>query len=205
VGIGVAIIGAGVITSIAFLPTTQSVSQTWPITALNIQANQSVARAFPVATQGGSSEQFELDWVASGIVSVSMYNASACSSPSGACPINSFAAVNWLGNTSGKWVAPNPLPQYYEVVVWDVSHVPVNFTGHAVETYSAPWGQLPSWATISILLGGVVLVGLGGMALFLGVFLRPSVYRGDAAYPPLDPYELDRDESDEGPSGPPPR
>lgn len=194
VGIGVAIIGAGVITSMVFLPTSQSVSQNWPVTALDIPSNQSQERAFPVSTPAGSSEQFELDWVATGTVAVSVYNATACNSASGACPIGHLAAVNWLSSTSGKWVAPNPLPQYYEVVIWNVGPVPVNFTGHAVETYSAPWGQLPSWATISIVLGGVVLLGIGGMALFLGFFLRPAVFRPSTRYPPVEPYELGEDE-----------
>ncbi|HYA56866.1 MAG TPA: hypothetical protein VEH57_00130 [Thermoplasmata archaeon] len=205
VGIGVALIGAGVVSSVALLPTSERVRQAWPSIEIVIGTNQSMARAFPVATAGGASEQFELDWASTKSVSVSVYPAFACGAPLGACTNASTpSVVNWLLNSSGHWVAPGPLPEYYLVEAWNADPVAVNITYKAVETYSAPWAPLPSWATFSILLGGVVLLGIGGIATFLGLFLRPSVYDPNGPISPLEPEDLDEDKEleDEPPEEP---
>jgi hypothetical protein len=200
VGIALLIIGAGVISAVGLLPNAEKASQTWPVVARDISYNATVNRTFPVATSGGASEQFELTWSSTGPVAVSVYNATDCGSATGICTAG-FPVRNWYSNTNGTWTAPSPLPEYYMVKVWGNSLAPVNFTGHATETYSAPWSPLPTWATLSLVVGGVVLLAIGGIALFLGFFLRPAVYSPPGEpplYPPFDPYEVDEtDEFDE--------
>jgi len=65
------------------------------------------------------------------------------------------------------------------------------FAGTVSVEYT-PGAPLPTWAWGVIALGGVVLLGMGGIALFLGLFLPAGVYQDEPGAtprlrPPMEP------------------
>lgn len=72
----------------------------------------------------------------------------------------------------------------------------LDFAGTVSVAYN-PGSPFPAWAWGIIALGGVVLLGMGGIILFLGLFLPGGVYqRPPGSTPPLRPP---LDPEDEGP------
>jgi hypothetical protein len=72
--------------------------------------------------------------------------------------------------------------------VTNSASTPQSFTGVLTETYQVPTPSqaIPAWALISV--GGLVLVGIGAIAVFLGLFLGSGVYRPPPAEGnPLEP------------------
>lgn len=193
-----AVIGAGVIASLALAPDPGTLRESWPIDIENLTSNAS--RGVPVPVTDGASSVFSFDWVASSAAEASLWPAVSCGAAVGACPTTELPVVHWNATTHGDWTTHGDLPSYYLLTIWAAAKSSVNFTGQVAETYSAPSLAIPTWAEISVIVGGVVLLGIGAMALFLGLFLRTSIYRGP---PPPPPPELAVDETDEFDDEPP--
>ncbi len=201
VGIGMAVIGAGVIASLALAPDPGTIRESWPIDIENLTSNAS--RGLPVPGTTGTGAIFSFDWVSSSPAEASLWPAVSCGAASGACPTTELPVVHWNATTHGDWSTHGVLPSYYLLTIWAPASSSVNFTGQAAESYAAPSLAIATWAMISVIVGGVVLLGIGAMALFLGLFLRPSIYQPP---PPSaggsEPFD-ETDEFDDEPPEPP--
>lgn len=149
-------------------------------------------------------------WTSTSIVSVEIYRTVPCGSPPGVCATGA-AIVRWNSTESGRWSETGSLSFPVLFDVQDVGQVMVTLEGTVVEMYSV--GGLPTWAFLSFIAGGGVLIGIGALAVFFGLFLRGGVYRDLGREPPYadefdghegpdDDAELEGD--DEGPPWPPP-
>ena len=117
-----------------------------------------------------------LGWNSSGPASVSLWNAGPCPTTTAVCPAGT-PAVNWTGNVTGAWSFQGKIGSAYLVSVSNFGHVPISVSASLTETYVVPTvsQEVPAWALI--LLGGLVLLAIGGVAAFLGLFLERGVYR----------------------------
>jgi len=146
-------------------------------------------------TSPTSSASISLVWSTNIPANVSLTPAVPCHSSLGVCPVGPplFA---WNLTVSGKESgAPGPATTFILEVV-NPGGGTLAFMGTVSLGYSSG-SPLPTWAWALIALAGVALLAMGGIALFLGLFLPGGVYRNppgstDHLRPPLEP--LDEDE-----------
>ena len=119
----------------------------------------------------GSSEEFSLSWHSSSIISFLLQEPRPCPSQCG----QHLLLVNWSSNLSGVWHAAGPFNYPLLCVLHNHGSVATNVTvsARALATKQTP----PSWGFDLILgAGAVALFVVGGLAVFLGLFLRGDPY-----------------------------
>lgn len=169
-----------------------------------------------VAVANSSSGSFVFSWTATQPLNVSLYQGVPCSSASGFCE-SGAALTKWSANTTGGWSHSGAIVSPYLLAIENPQATNVSLTGSLAETYPDGTTAPPTSMLLTILAGGVLLVVIGGLALFLGLFLRGGVYSEPDSVPPRYAHELERSgvdpldepfdeglDSDEEPPGYPP-
>jgi hypothetical protein len=174
VGAAIAIVGAGVIVAVAF-----------PLGGPDL-ARLSTAEKDGLAPQGTWSDDFatvggaqvtvSFSWISTGFAQVRWYEAAPCPGSTGYC-IEGGALQDWSGTESGKWSASGAPSAIYCVQVAAPGNAsPLNFTAAFEESYhpsTFPLAELPMILTLT---GGSLLVGIGAIATYLGLFLPSGTY-----------------------------
>ncbi|HYB78657.1 MAG TPA: hypothetical protein VEG66_02720 [Thermoplasmata archaeon] len=143
-----------------------------------------------IARSTTSSASISLVWSTNAPANVSLTPAGPCNSSLGVCPIGP-PLFTWTQALSGKESGTSANASAFILVVANPGTVTLEFTGTVSVGYT-PGSPLPPWAWGLIALGGVVLLAMGGIALFLGLFLPGGVYRDPPGStmrlrPPPDP------------------
>ena len=205
VGIVIAVVGAAVLSSIFFLPSATTETRLGSVYVPQLGPGQSYTSL--VEGTNVSSGTLIVGWTATDNVSVQVYRTAPCSAPIGVCATGP-PVVRWASNVSGHWSTTEALSFPMIFAVTDPGQVMISLQGIVFETYQV--GGVPTWAVLALIAGGGVLVGIGGLAVFLGLFLRGGIYPRpdlrDAPYPDdLDDFgEVDDDDGDLDPIGRPP-
>ncbi len=215
IGVALAVVGAILGVTGFILPGTtpsHTYTQTRAISAPNIVPYQD--RVGVVSGVNTSSGTFSISWSSTQTLAVSLYQGIPCSSVSHYC-MSGPALVSWSANASGLWTHSGALTFPFLLSLYNTHLSNTSFAGSALESYATNSNNIPGWAELTILAGAVLLVALGGMAAFLGLFLRRGVYDEPAPvlprYPapvprdhdPLDdPFEDDADLESDGPEPP---
>jgi hypothetical protein len=118
---------------------------------------------------------FSVSWSASIPLTVALYAAPDCVVPRLGCAVGA-PVWNTSRSTSGGWGAGAPFDFPYLLVWYSGPGPKGNFSASEVESYTV---KAPMDLLSSLLIDGVaVALGVvGAVALFLGFFLRPGVYR----------------------------
>lgn len=209
VGTAIAVVGAALFLTVVLAPptTTQTAtnvqSQTPWATGSGSAGGQPAYFTFPVpgalkliwASYNGSS--LDAAFYASG--TCALYQNGSCNGP---------PTYAWTDQNSGVYVsnATESCPCY---LVLTNQH-PTTITALAVlfETYQAVTPALSTFSYAAVLSGATLLLGIGGLAAFFGLFLRRGVYRsaGATGIPEIDEIEDEEEDSDPpvGSNGPGP-
>ena len=160
--------------SLFFLPPAPTDMRSSSVSVSDLGAN--ATRTWVIPEVSANSGTLALGWNSSGPASVSLWNAGPCPSAAALCPAGK-PLVNWTGNVTGAWSMQGKLGSAYLVSVSNFGHAPISVSASLTETYVVPTvsQEVPAWALI--LLGGLVLLAIGGVAAFLGLFLEQGVYR----------------------------
>jgi hypothetical protein len=187
----IAVIGAGLIIVLFVLSggSTTSSRTSFADPALSGHSNQTWTIAGPPWSGGSIS----IVWTTSADANVTLIPATSCVGPSGFCPVGP-AVLNWTMATSGKGTVASTNASLYVLRVMNSGGNPLTFSAQVSVTYSpgVPFGM---WIMVTIIAGGVTLLVIGGVALFLGLFLPGGVYRDADAeteverHPSLPPEE----------------
>jgi hypothetical protein len=146
-----------------------------------------------VVTRSGSSQAtVTLSWSSSEPVNVTLTPAQACSSLLGYCA-SGAPVFNWTLQTSGKATDSSASAPAYLLRVVNPSASDCRVSAVASVSYN-PGSSLPDWAWFLIVAGGVILLAMGGIAIFLGLFLPRGVYQDPGRVmrgrpPPFEPPE----------------
>jgi len=176
VGAAIALVGAGVIVAII------DPGDNPPLDRMSAADVQDLStgnwRTFVMHTTPANRATLSLSWSATAPASVRLYALYSCSEPPGYCP-ESPAIETWPGGLNGSWSASGAVGSEYELWVEPTSltNVTLNFTAAFSETYHNGPLSLPLYAFLVTLSGGAVLAGIGGVVLYLGLFLPAGVYR----------------------------
>jgi hypothetical protein len=213
IGVALAVVGAGLTLSAFFEPGAPSLTKVNPIAAANLQPG--LSRTMIVWLQNTSSGSLALSWVSSADVNVSVYRGTTCDFISSNAAVTYCltgpALASWPSNSSGHWTTSGEIsfPLLLNLENLGPKAVTVNAVFDEVWASTSP--SVPTWIFLSTLAGGVTCIGLGGIAIFLGLFLRAGVFSGaprdenppSGGFDP-DDYDVD-DEPLDGPSDEPPR
>jgi hypothetical protein len=126
----------------------------------------------------GSSEQFSFSWGSTSPVAVILESPAGCASSSGPCWSASTFAI-WKSNTSGIWTGSGPFHYPLECVLQNSHSDPTNVTTRSSATAMNPT-HLPLLIDIVLGAGAAGLFVVGGLAVFLGLFLRGDPFGPEA-------------------------
>jgi hypothetical protein len=197
VGAAIAIVGASVIVAVALPLNSPDLARisTAEKDGLAPQANWSDE----FATVRGAEVSVTFSWVATGPAQVRWYETTPCDGGTSYC-IEGGALQSWSDNDSGRWATSGSPSAVYCVEVFVPENAsPLNFSADFQESYHASALPLPELPMILTLTGGALLVGIGAIATYLGLFLPAGTY----AEPELGPMpEEDDDDGFEDLRGP---
>jgi hypothetical protein len=195
-GVAVALVGAGVLLVAIGLSSGTYGSIVEGVSAPLIKANTTYAHVIPSAIEKSAAVVFV--WSSTRSVQVSLYVAGACANqtPDYVCPSgnplghwwSSTGTLSWTGSVSEPWV----------LLVVNPNSTDTALNGTLVESYPAPSSFSSGLNLIILIVGSLTLIGIGALALFLGLFLRGGVYqpRPDPVGQP-DSATLDREDLDD--------
>ncbi len=188
-GIVIAVVGAGLLVSLFYLPPVPTNVRTASVAITDL--GPGTTRSWVISEAVAASGQLSLSWTASTTVAVSLWNTASCPVGGGIC--SGTAITGWAANVSGVWAYSGNIRSSYLLSVTNSASTSQSFTGVLTETYQVPTPSqaIPAWALISV--GGLVLVGIGAIAVFLGLFLGSGVYRPPPTEEnPLEPEFAER-------------
>lgn len=176
VGVALLVIGVGPIAAISFLNPPYADTKITQFPHITLSPGASWTALLDLVNP--ARENLTLTWTASGPADVALYPAPGCTNPSGAGCRLGPALWSWpnattgTGSEAGTFSAP--------LVVSAVSRAAssLGFSGSVRETYTSGGPTLPPVTELLIALAAGALVAIGAVTLFLGLFLRPGVYRG---------------------------
>ena len=188
-GVAVAVIGVGVVLASLSLATGPVVTQFDPVSPPTVPGHAWFSQELDGVNQ--STANIDLVWSSSQYLQVNLYPAVRCAT--GVCP--SGVAVYTLWGDSGRWSTAGAFSFPLIINLSNPFNTTTTFSGTLLESYTGNSLANPTWNLFLPLLGAVVLIALGGVAVFLGLFLPKGVYSGP--YGPALPYDGD-EEDDEG-------
>jgi hypothetical protein len=195
IGAAIAVLGAGLIVTLFFLSggPVNSSNISFEAPSLAGHSNQTWVISGPSPGTGSVT----LSWSTGTVANVSLTPAAACVGPMGSCPTGP-PDLGWVLATSGKETVSPSDASLYILLVTNPGNNALRFSAVVSVTSSSP-SPLTVWSWGLIATGGVALLAIGGISLFLGLFLPSGVYRDPdgeleaVRHPSLPPEEFDLD------------
>jgi hypothetical protein len=204
-GAAVAIIGAGVLLASLTFSTGPTSTQFDPVLVPAVAGHSYFAQQLQGVNE--SSASLSLIWSSSQYLLVAVYPAVSCPHLLGVCP-SGTAVANWYGD-SGRWSTSGSVSFPLFLNLSNPNGTPAAFSAAFQESYTTSSLANPTWNLFLPLLGAVVLIAIGGVAVFLGLFLPKGVYSAarstrpveddDEEFDDLDDDDLDAGMDDEAP------
>jgi hypothetical protein len=171
-GTVIGVVGAGVLASAFFLPPPTTQSQLGSFDVPNLASGHAFNSV--IAGTNVSSGTIAISWTSTAAIKGALYHSAPCAATPGVCPVGS-PLVSWPANLSGRWIFTGALTFPLVFAITNNGPTMVTVQGTPVELYSA--GGTPTWAVLAIIAGGGILIGIGALAVFFGLFLRGGIYR----------------------------
>lgn len=183
IGLVIVSVGAAVFLTVVLYPPMHTVSS---ITSSNFLAAAapnggpgSRAGVLPNEPQGS----VVLFWIANASVGLSFYDSIGCHTfVNQTC--RGTPIITWPQNSSGLYISPNSLACPCYAIPTNSHSYEVGINGYLVVTYPTTVPSLTEWSYAAVFFGSLILLVIGGLALFLGLFLRGHLFGGD---PPSGP------------------
>lgn len=188
VGIGVLIVGATFIATLVSLPPPPSQISARTLDVPYVLDNSTTTTK--VTPASASSANVYFSWVSTIPIAVSLYDQTPCASGNLSCTPN-MPLASWALNSSGQWNSSGTIDLPVYVVLTNNGSTPATVSGTVVATYVPSTPYLPTWSLVALVTGALVLLAIGAVAAFLGLFLRGGVY---ARVPPATADSIAEDD-----------
>ena len=172
VGVSLLVLGSATVAAVYLIPAATPTSQdTTVIQPVYVGPHAAGERA--VMGANTTAGTMRMSWNSTVPLSVALYEGVTCP-PSGACS-GGVPVANWSTVSSGMTTLTGRLVFPFELIWTNHGGSAGGFHADAVETYHTTTA-LP--ALTAVLVDGTAgaLIGIGGIALFLGLFLRAGVF-----------------------------
>lgn len=185
VGAAIAIVGAGIVVAVG-LPVSEGSHSSQSTASAAGTVSPGAWYTFTMNATAASQATDTFSWSANGPAEVQWYAAVSCSTPRTWC-VEGGPLQLWANTTSGHWSNQGASSAIYCVWVNDTAGHALNFTGSFAESAVMPPTRLPTLFLAWLVVGGSLLAGIGGIGVYLGLFLPTDVYaRGDGIDDPDD-------------------
>ena len=182
VGIVIAVVGAAVFLTIVLYPPTTLHTTIVPQKLYGpAEPNGSTNNQAIIFPLSPSASLFVI-WSSNGSIDASFYVASACTfynGSTGQCTGN--ASAQWNGASSGTWNSsaghPEACPCY--LTLRNPHSYAISVETILLETYQQRVPALDTFSYASVLFGSILLLGIGCLATFFGLFLPSGIFRRD--------------------------
>lgn len=195
-GTALAVVGAGVVASLALTMESSQATRTGVASVNDLAASTGTLMLVPAVPTGDGAA--ELTWSASAPSEVWWFEEVPCTPEPGLCIVGG-ALAHWSGTPTGEWSWHGSVSNYYGLVVEATSNRSVNFSASFAESYPVLSHLLPTVPFVWTMVGGSVLLGIGGMAVYLGLFLPSGVYSTPETAPFVPDPEAEYSASDPRP------
>jgi hypothetical protein len=184
VGIGVvlAVLGAGTLVAVYAFPS-PAPPQTQVTNVGPVAVGGGTELGFALTGWNFSAGSYRVSWQVTGGPAAAQLSRAAHCGVGGWCP-SGEPLRSWPANASGSWSSDGPLgfPLYFLVINAGRSAVILNL-GAAETIPSDQKSTLPALTAIFVDAGSIALLAIGGIAVFLGLFLGRVRYTGDRVGP----------------------
>jgi hypothetical protein len=180
VGLAFALVGGGLVGALYIL---QEGSNNAVSTSISFSLASGSSDNVTLQLAPTSSGTFALSWSSTAHASVTVWRAEPCSPGTGICTVGP-ALIQWPSNESGRWSISGTIGSYYLLTAGDVDNRGLNFTGTTTEQFLSTNTALSLPIESLIIAAAGVLLTAGGIAVFLGLFLRAGVYSDPNGPPP---------------------
>lgn len=194
----IAVLGVATLLAFNLLPTTSERREGYSTVPQPFGPHESGSALLPGTDADHGT--LSVTWRSSSPVDVTLYPAEGCTEPGPSCA-SGAAAASWSSVMTGAWSTAGSLHFPY-LVTWTAAGTENGtFTASGVESTEVV--VAPNVIDVLLVDGAAAaLTVIGGVAVFLGVFLRSGVYRGPA---PVVSRSADDLEFVVPPDGPPRR
>jgi hypothetical protein len=192
-GVAVALVGVGVLLVAISLSSGTSGSIIEGVSAPSIAGDTNYTHVIPSSPQKSASVVFA--WSSTRSVQVYLYVAGACPNMTVGyvCPSGN-ALKQWWSDT-GTWTYVGAVSEPWLLLAVNPNATVASLNGTLVESFPAPSSFSGGFNLFVLLIGSVLLIGIGALSLFLGLFLRGGVYQPKPApVGPPDAGILDHDD-----------
>lgn len=200
VGLAIALVGGGLVAAVIL---GVGNGTTTVATSISVGISPGGTDNWTVNLTPTSNGALTLTWTASAPANVSLWQAAPCGSGSGTCP-SGPALATWPASQGGRWSATGPIAGLYVLSASNAGTGRINFSAAETESYPSANRMFSDAVAWLIIVGAGLLLALGGIAVFLGLFLPSGVYSGR----PEEPREnlaMDRWDDSESPESDRPR
>ncbi len=176
VGVLFAVLAAGMLLAVNLSPTTSENRDWFTLPPQPLASNASASYALLQGTDT-TAGTLTLHWSATASARVALFAAAGCPVAAPSCA-SGTPLVQWAGARYGNWSTAGDLRFPY-LLVWSgaASAASGTFSANGLESSPGATGYL-SVGSLVIDGGAVTLAVIGGVAIFLGLFLRGDVYGG---------------------------
>ncbi len=189
VGIGTALVIIGIGT-LVFLLTIPPTSQT-SITTFELTVPAHNGESLPLWMQNTSDGTLSLNWNSSSFpVTVTLYHPTGCAQLPD-CP-SGGAIATWTAKTGGQWSTTGSISFPYLLNISNDGVNAVPFHAGFTESFTVHSSLIPPVTELLVYAGGAILIVIGALGVFLGLFLRAGVYRGPAQIPSRSAEDVER-------------
>jgi hypothetical protein len=168
-----------------------------PIGPITLPVGPDGSETLSLAGVNGTAEVFSFSWHSTSPVAVVLDSPNGCSTPSGPC-WGATTLDTWSSNTSGNWTGSGPFHYPLQCLLKNTHTDPSNVTLKWRASSTSPT-HLSLAVEIVLGAGAAGLFAVGGLAVFLGLFLRSDPY---GAEPRI--VSRSADDMEELSRGPPP-
>ncbi|MEM0128625.1 MAG: hypothetical protein QXG65_00440 [Thermoplasmata archaeon] len=205
VGMAIALVGAAIFLTIVLAPPTAVHTTTTFQTQEPWADGNNSTTGDPAFFPGSGTGSLKLVWATFGgaVINASFYDVKDCPLYiNGSC--RGPPTYTWTGLPGGLFVSNTSLACPCYLILTNPTPHRVTVLAVLLETYQAPSPALGTLAYIAVISGSLILLSIGALSTFFGLFLRSSIYDPHArtGIPEIDEIE---DEPDGPPSGGGPR
>lgn len=200
-GVVLVVLGAGLVLTLFILSGGQST--TLQLRPQDPSLSPGLSQDWIVPGPIGGSGSVSISWTSTGPAGVALWPTTTCTAPGGFCATG-VPLLNWSAAELGQGTVSSASGSAYILIVTNSGNNDLRFSGLISVTYS-PGSPVPAWSWGLIAAGGIVLLTIGGVALFLGLYLPTGVYRDPDAgpvairHPSLPPDDPELDSYEESP------
>jgi hypothetical protein len=198
IGAAFAVVGAGVIAAVTYPGDDPLGSRTGTVVIDDLTPG--TWQLVPLPAEPSSFASLSFTWYSTEPVHLDWYVATTqpgCTQYTfyGICPVKPQLA-EWSNNVTGHWAESGDSSSMYCLWISTATNTSATVSATLSESYAMGPLPLPMWPLAWAIAGGSLLLGVGGVALYLGLFLPSGVYRTDGEFEPggdasLDPIDED--------------